>query len=147
MGQDEVISRMMADTFEDEGHVIPFFSGSPEGDFHLKRGLSRLPVNAFRGQWISRGLAQFNLHGTMLDLPIGHFPVSGWSEHGGVITCDEAFTAACSTLLGFPLTHVYVAQHEDQSPWLVFWNESDGEIGIERLQGLFFTSDDLKKAA
>jgi len=146
MGQDEVISRMMADTYEEEGNLAPLLTNS-DIDFQLRRGLARLPVNAFRGHWIMRGLAQFSLHGATIDLPMGHFPVSGWGEHGGVISCDEAFTQACSTLLNLPLTHVYVVQQNDQTPWLVFWNETDEDIELARLQKLFFATERFTKAA
>jgi hypothetical protein len=147
MSQDTFITRMMAETFENDDTVVRSRSIHPDQDFRLRRGLSKLPVISFEGSWIAPGLARFSFHGTMIDLPSGHRPVLGWSMSDGAIAEKHALIQACGQLLGTEFSHVFVMQSEDEKPWLIFWNAKDDVVDVVKLRELFRTKDLISKAA
>lgn len=147
MTQDPFINRMMAETFEAEDSTARVRSSHPEQDFRLRRGLAKLPVQAFEGAWITPGLAHFSLHGHSIDLPMGHGPVVGWSKTEGEVIEHHAFLKVCGTLLDTQFSHVYVIQSEDEKPWLVFWDAREEQVDEWKLRELFRTAEEFSKAA
>ena len=147
MGQDSFITRMMAETFVSDDTVARSRSIHPDQDFRLRSGLSKLPVMYFEGSWLTPGLAHFSLHGTVIDLPVGHRPVLGWSKTDGEITVRHPLLQVCARLLGAEFSHVFVIQSEDERPWLVFWNAKDGMVDGGKLRELFTTVEEISKAA
>ena len=147
MSQDTFITRMMAETFESDDTVARSRSIHPDQDFRLRRGLSKLPVMSFEGSWITPGLAHFSFHGTVIDLPVGHGPVVGWSTNDGAILEKHAFLQVFGELLRAEFSHAFVMQSEDEKPWLVFWNAKDDVVDVSKLRELFRTEEVTLKAA
>ncbi len=147
MTHDTFITRMMAETFENEDTVVRSRSTHPDQDFRLRRGLSKLPVISFEGSWMTPGLAHFSFHGTLIDLPAGHDPVVGWSRSDGAITDEHALLQVCGELLGAEFSHMFVMQSEDNKPWLVFWNAKEEVVDVMKLRELFRSEESFSKAA
>lgn len=147
MSQDSFITRMMAETFESEVTFSRSRSLHPDQDFRLRRGLSKLPVMSFEGSWLTPGLAQFSLLGTVIELPAGHAPVVGWSSSDGAIIEKHALLDVCGVILGTEFSHMFVMQSEDERPWLVFWNENVEVVDVLQLRELFRYEQAFSQAA
>lgn len=136
MSDDNIISMLTAETLRPADSA-----GFASSDvvFQRRRGLSKMPVHAVDGEFLTPQIARFNLHGEVIDLPVtfsvGHF-LEGM---GGVVTKkeDRAFFDAISALVGGDMDCVYVVKASEGNPWLVFWNESEGEGVAEQIMDLF----------
>ena len=147
MSQDTFISLLLEKTFEPEHEVIKPQGLSRDSEFRLRRGLAARPVKGFEGEWLMPGLARFSFGHELVDLPLNHAPVRGWSELQGALVSDRAFLLACSSLLKERFNRVLVIQSESQKPWLVFWNAQEHQVDVTQLRQLFAVATEQKKAS
>ena len=146
MAEDQFISRMLDETFAQEKSAPRARTIHAEEEFHRRRGLGRLPVTAFEGQWLMPGMARFVVNGHVLDLPLNHTPFQAWSEEQGRVV-SGAFVRVLGQLTNRTFSHMFVVKSSDGHPWLVAWDQQKAKIDAAKLQSLFMPPMELKKAA
>ena len=133
MSQDDIISKLMDETFEERGKHVRLVT-NPDSDFHIMTQISRLPVTALRGSVAYDGIYEFTILGHVLHAPLDHLSskhsVSLLSVIGQVLGQDfDRFTLVSSTAC----------------VWVFIWNSLE-EIDEQDIQKIFSPQRSAKAA-
>ncbi|MBY0517766.1 MAG: hypothetical protein K2P81_12725 [Bacteriovoracaceae bacterium] len=147
MSEDQLISRLMRETFEnvESDHSQPYTSHS-ESNFHRRRGLARLPVTTLEGRWLTDSLIRFEVFGLDIDIPLKHGPLKSIERESGKMVNGDPLIATLSSVAQKKFNSMYLCKTADGSPWIVLWNaEAKDPIRHQVLE--LFEEKSFKKAA
>ncbi|MCE3013310.1 MAG: hypothetical protein LW878_09630 [Proteobacteria bacterium] len=84
MSQDDIISKLMDETFEERGKATRLVT-NPDSDFNIMTQISRLPVTSLRGHVAADGIYEFAIQGQVLHAPLDHISSKHSASLLGVI--------------------------------------------------------------
>lgn len=146
MSDDNIISMLTAATMKPADTA-----GFPDTEtiFQRRRGLSKLPVHAIDGEFLTPQIARFHIAGEVIDIPTAFGVAHFFEGLGGVVAKseDEAFFAALSTLISETVDSVYVIRGPEGNPWMIFWNSLDDANLAEEITTLFYPASTWAEAA
>ncbi len=132
MSQDDIISKLMDETFEIKESSSRIVT-NPDFDFHVMTQISRLPLLSLRG-YLKDGIAEFGFGGQTIHFPLDHLHSAHPSHLARVL----------GSLMGQSLDSMTIVSSHT-CIWLFVWDSSESiqESDIQKI----FIDVQLKKAA
>jgi hypothetical protein len=133
MSQDDIISKLMDETFEERGRATRLVT-NPDFDFHIMTQISRLPVTPLRGHVAAHGIYEFVIQGHVLHAPLEHLG----SNH------LVSLLAVIDKMLGGDFDRITLVS-SSTCVWIFVWNSAE-QVEEQDIQNIFLPQRSAKAA-
>jgi hypothetical protein len=133
MSQDDFISKLMDETFEERGKATRLVT-NPDSDFHIMTQVSRLPVTSLRGHLAADGIYEFAIQGHVLHAPLEHLS----SRH------SASLLAVIGKMLGADFDRITLVS-STACVWVFAWSSTE-QVEEQDIQKIFSTQRTAKAA-
>lgn len=133
MSQDDIISKLMDETFEKRGKHVRLVT-NPDSDFHIMTQISRLPVTALRGHLARDGIYEFAIQGHVLHATLDHLS----SKH------SASLLSVIGRVLGQDFDRLTIVS-STACVWVIIWSSLE-QVDEQDIQKIFSPQRSAKAA-